>query len=175
MVSSSKPNFIRSVSVGEVLEKCCFQYCDMQIASEDIYMFDECYTVGCKAAGRTYHQWCTTLQIYKRHILILHSIMDIHTMQHLYIVRKNIRDTLIDTTLYIRDVCNSWTQLLNSLSWFFKLVAATFEVVATTFKHFITSIAFLCHFVTGDHHFWNSKVMATSFKGRGHITNFRQR
>ena len=40
--------------------------------------------------------------------------MDIHTMQHLYIVRKNIST-------------NSWPQLLNSWSWLFKLVATTFE------------------------------------------------
>ena len=29
--------------------------------------------------------------MYEHNILILHSIMDIHTMQHLYIVRKNIK------------------------------------------------------------------------------------
>ena len=45
MVSSSQPNFIRSVSGGDSRSAAFkFQYCDLQIASEDI--FDECYTVG---------------------------------------------------------------------------------------------------------------------------------
>ena len=51
---------------------------------------------------------------------------------------------------------------------FIELVATTFNVMATTFKHFITSIALLCHFVAGDHNFWNSTFMATSFISRGH-------
>ena len=41
-------------------------------------------------------------------------------------------------------------------------------IYGMTFKHFITSIALRCHFVTGDHNFLNSKVMATSIKSRGH-------
>ena len=44
--------------------------------------------------------------------------MDIHTMQHLYIVRKNIKTTLIDITLYLWDVYNSWPSLFDFLnSW----------------------------------------------------------
>ena len=103
---------------------------------------------------------------------ILNSNMDIHTMQHFYIVWKNIRTRLIDTTLYLRDVYNSCPQLLNSWSWFLEIVATTFKVVATTCKHFIASIALLCHFVAGDHNFWNSKVMAMSFKSRGRGSTF---
>ena len=78
------------VHIRRWLEKCCFQYCDLQIAS-----VMNATLLGCKAAGRTEHQWCTTLPIFERHILTLHSVMDMHAMQHLYIVRKSIRATFI--------------------------------------------------------------------------------
>ena len=61
----------------------------------------------------------------------IRSVMDIHIMQHLYIVRKNIRATLIDTTLYLRDVCNSWPQLL-------KLWQRLLETLLLALLYFVT-------------------------------------
>ena len=78
---------------------------DLQIASEDI--FDECYTVGCKAAGRTCHQ-CPMIHnspnLWAPHFVI--------TFHHGYLL------TFIDRITSAMSVCASVVARISTIVWY---------------------------------------------------------
>ena len=67
------PAMTCSVSCRWWFEKCCFPCCDLQVL---VNVYDE-RVIGCWK-GAEFIRWCPTLPCFERHVLPLHSVMDVH-------------------------------------------------------------------------------------------------